>query len=796
MNVIEVDVGKTKLFSIGQQYNSNALVIHFVNLPNRKNKYIYYKIDDIEEEIPLVSDLFIVSRPLMLHSGEVKAQIITRDESNSIVELTNNFTMRIKPSNYSGIGEDERYPDDPNVKNYFVKIDEKLNSFEELANLVQTKLDNGEFVGAQGPKGDPGEKGDPGDVTEEYRNLANQIAQNASDAQASATNAQTSASNAQKALNDTKEFANQTKTELNQIKTDTSALKEEANTSAVNAKSSETKAKEYANNLQASTDDISQLKEDLAELNNSVDVIPKFIKNTVIQFTEPGIINALDGSIRTDVGTCTTLVEIPQRTKLYWSMASKTPQTGYLYIAFYDANMKYISDIGVPTGTDNPTSGIIDLSLNEYRKAKYVRGSINNKIDYIVSNCIMVFSGNAEISEDNLSLSLSNQLQKATDNANKVYLFKHNGEIDSEGLVRPFSSVKKITDEIPLKNVAKLSVCTMYSGNTVFFYTATKRCLKSLTVQSKSNSYFDVPINDEHKEASYCIVCGYDVNSVFDENTYFVKAIMTNPNGETKFNEKKMLVFGDSITDSAEISIDDNMCSNKYLPRKADANGKKMWVNIIKDMYAFSDVRNYALSGATWRKINNNPRANAPSQIELALNDMNNPNGVFPTSSFIPDIVIFALGINDGITPSDSYESAMDKTIYIKNTKNIDLDATIANLDVTKFNESVRYSLLTIKKNFPLATVFVSLPLQCMKEQTVSTSKLVDDIRKMAKRCGCLVIESTSESGIIPEGNFYNSDKEGITLLDGLHPNASGQKLLARCILKDLLTKYIPINFV
>lgn len=63
MNVIEVDVGKTKLFSIGQQYNSNALVIHFVNLPNRKNKYIYYKIDDIEEEIPLVSDLFIVSRP-------------------------------------------------------------------------------------------------------------------------------------------------------------------------------------------------------------------------------------------------------------------------------------------------------------------------------------------------------------------------------------------------------------------------------------------------------------------------------------------------------------------------------------------------------------------------------------------------------------------------------------------------------------------------------------------------------------------------------------------------------------
>lgn len=269
MNIIEVDVGKIKLFSIGQQYNNNALVIHFVNLPNQKNKYIYYKIDDIEEEIPLVSDLFIASRPLMLHSGEVKAQIITRDENNSIIELTKNFTMRIQPSNYSGIGEDENYPDDPNIKNYYVKIDGKIQSMDELIALVQSKLDNGEFVGAQGPKGEkgePGEKGKPGDVTEEFKNLASQIAQNASDAQASATNAQVSATNAQKALDDTKDFVNQTKTELNQIKTDTSALKDEANTSAVNAKASEDKAKEYADNLKESTDAISQNTKAISEL--------------------------------------------------------------------------------------------------------------------------------------------------------------------------------------------------------------------------------------------------------------------------------------------------------------------------------------------------------------------------------------------------------------------------------------------------------------------------------------------------------------------------------------------------
>lgn len=103
-------------------------------------------------------------------------------------------------------------------------------------------------------------------MTDEYRNLASQIAQNASDAQASATNAQTSASNAQNIIDDAKTFANQTKTELTQIKTDTNTLKDEANTSAVNAKASEDKAKEYADNLQSSTDDISKLKEDITKV--------------------------------------------------------------------------------------------------------------------------------------------------------------------------------------------------------------------------------------------------------------------------------------------------------------------------------------------------------------------------------------------------------------------------------------------------------------------------------------------------------------------------------------------------
>ena len=269
MQIKEINVSRPVCFNIGQQYSNEVLVIHFKGLPDLPNKYIYVKKDNYEKEVPLVGDMYVVSRPLTTYNGEVKAQIIARDPGSTPIALTPNFKMMITPSNYSGIGEDENYPDDPNIKNYYVKIDGKIQSMDELIALVQSKLDKGEFVGAQGPKGekgDPGEKGEPGDVTEEFKNLANQIAQNASDAQTSATNAQTSASNAQKALDDTKTFANQTKKELNQIKTDTNTLKEEANTSAVNAKASEDKAKEYADNLKESTDAISQNTKAISEL--------------------------------------------------------------------------------------------------------------------------------------------------------------------------------------------------------------------------------------------------------------------------------------------------------------------------------------------------------------------------------------------------------------------------------------------------------------------------------------------------------------------------------------------------
>lgn len=262
-------VSETQI-TIGNQYESGVNAIAF-------------DLSELKEKWPNGNIYLLVSRkahtwPYSIDDGEFKIEYVLTWKRGfyqmNVVVTDEKITDQLESSNTIFVSDTINAYVNENQINAKALNEQELPRelqivYDDLITLkknIEKDLADGKYIGPQGPKGEkgePGPKGDPGDVTEEYRNLANQIAQNASDAQVSATNAQTSATNAQKALDDTKEFANQTKKELNQIKADTNTLKEEANASAVNAKASETKAKEYADNLQASTDDISKLKEDL-----------------------------------------------------------------------------------------------------------------------------------------------------------------------------------------------------------------------------------------------------------------------------------------------------------------------------------------------------------------------------------------------------------------------------------------------------------------------------------------------------------------------------------------------------
>ena len=265
--------------------------------------------------------------------------------------------------------------------------------------------------------------------------------------------------------------------------------------------------------------------------------------------------------------------------------------------------------------------------------------------------------------------------------------------------------------------------------------------------------------------------------------------------------DTQILIFGDSITDCCSITIDGNNRTSAYSWRDpslsyVDALGNTVnlskWAKIIKESQPIKEIRNYALSGASYKTASRtagNERQNLQYQIDVALNDVNNPNGVFEVDHFDPDIVIFALGTNDG-TPNDTYTSAMEKTILKSDNASIDVAATLANLDDTKFCEAARKAFMRIEQAFPTAQRYCVIPIQRASEEAPTNQILY--LSQMAERYGCIIINGYSESGITRD--FNNKQALGLLLIDTLHPNEKGQNMLARMIISALKSHFIPFG--
>lgn len=319
--------------------------------------------------------------------------------------------------------------------------------------------------------------------------------------------------------------------------------------------------------------------------------------------------------------------------------------------------------------------------------------------------------------------------------------------------------------------------------------------------------------------AKYVIV--YVYNAVYDWNTYKDQIILnigeytgdTNKdpyideqympaNVGTPLADTEVLIFGDSITDTCNFTINSSKQttamtwknpSNSYVDAGGTTIRYSMWAKILKQNQPCKEVRNYARSGASYRtreREAGEERQNLQYQIDVALNDKNNPNNVFDVDNFVPDIVIFALGTNDG-TPNDTFESAMQATVYKSDGVTIDVDATLAALDDTKTIASARKAFLRVKQAFPLAQIYCVLPIQRANDET-NWGTLREYLSAMAKRCGCIIIDGTSDSGITREFNNWNA--LGLYLKDGLHPNEKGQNMMARMIITALKSHFVPLG--
>ena len=168
--------------------------------------------------------------------------------------------------------------------------------------------------------------------------------------------------------------------------------------------------------------------------------------------------------------------------------------------------------------------------------------------------------------------------------------------------------------------------------------------------------------------------------------------------------------------------------------------------------------------------VNNNAITHTKDYIQKVS------NGTYPT----PDIFVYALGTNqdeDDVNGGEkvSVESAMSPT-------NID---ELGNL-LYSTTGAMRWCLQTIKTQFPNCRVFVSLPIQRVDSLRNYIKPKMKIIKEMAEEMGCQVIPQYYGCGI-------TAAIESVTptyLMDGLHPNDEGNKLMGAFAASQIKSKY------
>ena len=367
--------------------------------------------------------------------------------------------------------------------------------------------------------------------------------------------------------------------------------------------------------------------------------------------------------------------------------------------------------------------------------------------------------------------------------ANTTYYF-YAPSMDRNYVVESESDDFQIgTTHTLIKTGASSSAFSFTTGNTA----------KYVAIYFK-NAVYDYESNKNN------IVLNKDIYVGISGKPYISPEYLPDDLGST-LKDAKVLIFGDSITDCCNSTVnasDETTAyswknpSNSYVDSGGQTVQYSMWPKILKLSQPCGEIRNYALSGASYKtsaRESGYERQNLQYQIDIAMNDLDNPNNVFDVDDYVPDIVIFALGTNDGIA-NDTYDSAMSATVYKTDGVSIDVDATISVLDESKFCQSARKAYMRVKKAFPMAQIYVVLPIQRADNDEDNNTHTY--LKQMAERYSAVVIDGRGIAGITRDFNNWNA--LGTYLKDGLHPNEKGQNLMARMIISSIKSHYMPFG--
>lgn len=544
------------------------------------------------------------------------------------------------------------------------------------------------------------------------------------------------------------------------------------------------------------TEQSAKLAELSEELNGSQ---PNYTSGQYLKSDNSNVDDALYG--------ITDFIPYEQGKDVLWRFAAAAGARPY-YILFYRSDKSFISGSDYFAQYNAELNGrqIAASSIAIYAKeAAYIRASFD--LDFADAEVLV---GDVSMwKPQQLEPSLSERINEVNANLNSIdntlsdfknisLTLSESGYVYNNGNITQTASARR-SDYIQIGSYTNLkwAVNISPSGYAVAFFDKGKKILPDISILgTDSLTSGDVDLTgEEYTNAVYVVLSYYDSTLKFEgyigelyKQGSIAQIIKTEEKRSCDRNGLNVLIFGDSITTCASITYNANKQTTSYALRSqsnsfVDKDGNtirfSMWPYLLTEYFNCKDVRNYAESGASYKdatRAAGNERQNLSFQIDLAINDIYNPHGVFPTDEFNPDIIIFALGTNDGAA-NDTYDSAMAKTITTD--KGFDVDATLANLDTSKFCEAARKAFLRVCYAFPYAQKLCVLPIQ--RETWEQAENGVNaELRKMAERYSMLVIDGAAELGIIRD--FEVAGGVGTYLKDGLHPNDKGQQMYTRMV--------------
>jgi hypothetical protein len=138
---------------IGRRLDHKANTITFTGFQKDKEENSLYLVIELEKDNPteiiLTGYSWLVVQPITLKSGRFKGQLVEYDLDKNFIKHSDMFNVIIGES----LNDGEEYElKDPILDLEYAKM-------QQLNNTIQTKLDNGEFIGEKGDKGDKGDKG-------------------------------------------------------------------------------------------------------------------------------------------------------------------------------------------------------------------------------------------------------------------------------------------------------------------------------------------------------------------------------------------------------------------------------------------------------------------------------------------------------------------------------------------------------------------------------------------------------------------------------------------------------------